>query len=133
MSRARKYRFLTTEQVLALHQLTIRQHGGAPGVRDMKILESAVYAPQATFDSLPLHKKPEEIAAAYLFYICQNHPFVDGNKRVGLLAALVFLDVNGYFINFSEKELEKMVFETAGGKADKKKIIAFFRKQLKKA
>jgi death-on-curing protein len=70
-------------------------HGGRPGLRDATLLESAVAAPQATFEGEPLIADPVEIAAAYLFYLCRNHPFVDGNKRTALAACLVFLAANG--------------------------------------
>lgn len=86
---------LTPSAVVAIHAEVIAAHGGAPGIRDQGLLESAVAAPQATFGGTPLFTDPVEIAAAYLFYLCRNHPFVDGNKRVGLAACLVFLDANG--------------------------------------
>lgn len=86
---------LTPSAVVAVHAEVIAAHGGAPGIRDHGLLESAVAAPQATFGGTPLFTDPVEIAAAYLFYLCRNHPFVDGNKRVGLAACLIFLEANG--------------------------------------
>lgn len=88
-------RHLTAAAVLAIHAEVLRAHGGRPGVRDATLLESAVAAPQATFEGAPLIADPIEIAAAYLFYLCRNHPFVDGNKRTALAASLVFLEANG--------------------------------------
>ena len=79
MSNALKH--LTVEAVKAIHREVLIAHGGAPGIRDQTLLESAVAAPQATMTGQPLISDPIEIAAAYLFYICRNHPFVDGNKR----------------------------------------------------
>jgi death-on-curing protein len=70
-------------------------HGGSPGLRDSALLESAVAAPQATEGGEALLKDVVEIAAAYLYYLCSNHPFVDGNKRTALAACLVFLEANG--------------------------------------
>lgn len=83
------------EAVLAIHEEVLAAHGGLGGLRDRALLESAVAAPQASFGGKPLIRDPIEVAAAYLFYLCRNHPFVDGNKRTALAAALVFLDANG--------------------------------------
>jgi death on curing protein len=88
-------RHLTTEAVRAIHEEVLAAHGGAPGLRDAALLESAVAAPQATQDGEPLLKDPIEAAAAYLFYICRNHPFNDGNKRTALAASLILLEANG--------------------------------------
>jgi death-on-curing protein len=88
-------RHLSVSAVLAIHEVAIKAHGGSPGLRDAALLESAVAAPQASFGGEPLMKDGIEIAAAYLFYVCRNHPFVDGNKRAALAASLVFLDSNG--------------------------------------
>lgn len=81
--------------VRAIHEEVLAAHGGAPGVRDAALLESAVAAPQATSAGKALLRDVVEIAAAYLFYLCRNHPFVDGNKRTALAACLVFLEANG--------------------------------------
>lgn len=86
---------LDVDGVLAIHAEVLSAHGGSPGLRDRGLLESAVAAPQASFGGKPLMKDAIEIAAAYLYYLCSNHPFVDGNKRVGLASALVFLQANG--------------------------------------
>ncbi|MFT3990983.1 MAG: type II toxin-antitoxin system death-on-curing family toxin [Luteolibacter sp.] len=85
---------LTMEAVKAIHGEVLAAHGGSPGLRDQALLESAVAAPQVTMMGEPLFKEPYEIAAAYLFYLCSNHAFVDGNKRIALAAALVFLSEN---------------------------------------
>jgi death on curing protein len=87
--------FLTAEVVLALHQRQLERFGGGAGLRDRGLLESAVPQPQASFGGMYVHEGLFAMAAAYLFHIVSNHPFVDGNKRAGLLAAQVFLDVNG--------------------------------------
>ncbi|HSG75072.1 MAG TPA: type II toxin-antitoxin system death-on-curing family toxin [Burkholderiales bacterium] len=91
----RALRHLDVEAVLAIHEEVLAAHGGLGGLRDRALLESAVAAPQASFGGKPLIRDPIEVAAAYLFYLCRNHPFVDGNKRTALAAALVFLDANG--------------------------------------
>jgi len=84
----------TVEAVLAIHQEVLAAHGGSVGLRSRELLESAVAAPQATMMGVPMITEPIEIAAAF-FYLCSNHPFVDGNKRVALAACLVFLSENG--------------------------------------
>lgn len=86
---------LTVAAAEAIHAAALRAHGGGMGLRDRGMLESAIAAPQATAFGEPLMTDPVEIAAAYLFYLCRNHPFVDGNKRVALGACLVFLRCNG--------------------------------------
>jgi death on curing protein len=85
---------LTVAAVEAIHAAALRAHGGGTGLRDRGLLDSAVAAPQATAFGEPVMTDPVEIAAAYLFYLCRNHPFVDGNKRVALGACLVFLRCN---------------------------------------
>jgi death-on-curing protein len=85
----------TVQAVLAIHAEVLAAHGGSPGLRDQPLLESAVAAPQATMMGTPMFSDPIEIAAAYLFYLCGNHPFVDGNKRTALATCLVFLSENG--------------------------------------
>ena len=87
-------KYLTVESVLAIHEEVLAAHGGGSGLRSMALLESAVAAPQATMSGQLLISDPVEIAAAYLFYLCSNHPFVDGNKRMALASCLVFLSLN---------------------------------------
>ena len=86
---------LTVEAVTRIHQRVLAAHGGLPGIRDPRLLESAVAAPRASYGGEALIGEAVEIAAAYLFYLCRNHPFADGNKRTALGACLVFIDVNG--------------------------------------
>jgi len=85
----------TVSAVKAIHAEVLKAHGGSAGLRDQALLESAVAAPQATMMGSPLLSDPVEIAAAYLFYLCRNHPFIDGNKRTALATYLVFLSENG--------------------------------------
>jgi death-on-curing protein len=89
----------TIDAVLAIHEEVLSAHGGSPGLRSRELLESAVAAPQATMMGAPMISDPLEIAAAYLFYLCSNHAFVDGNKRVALATSLVFLSENGLLKN----------------------------------
>lgn len=88
-------RHLTAAAVKAIHEEVLAAHGGLPGLRDEALLESAVAAPQAAYGGEFLLKDPVEVAAAYLFYLCRNHPFNDGNKRTALAACLVFPEANG--------------------------------------
>jgi death on curing protein len=111
--------FLDVEDVLELHALQLARYGGIEGVRDRGLLESAIAQPQATFDGEFVHDNLFMMAAAYLFHIVQNHPFVDGNKRTGLLAALVFLDLNGILITHSSPNLYELTLGVADGRVNK--------------
>ena len=96
------------EAVKAIHEEVLAAHGGSPGLREEALLESAVAAPQASMTGQPLFSEPVEIAAAYLFYLCRNDPFVDGNKRTSLATCLVFLSENGLL---SEEHLDSDAWE----------------------
>lgn len=120
--------FLTLEEVLEIHRDEIKRHGGTLGVRDNGLLESAVAAPQSGFGGHYLHNNLYEMAAAYLFHLVQNHPFLDGNKRVGAATALVFLSMNGVETKMANQALVDMVLAVAIGKMDKPAIAEFFRK-----
>lgn len=112
-------RFLHKHTVLDIHDEQIAAHGGAPGVHDQGLLESALAQPMAGFGGEFLHKDLFEMAAAYVFHLANNHAFVEGNKRTGLAAALVFLDANGYEVTDEETELADMVLEMVVEKRDK--------------
>lgn len=107
------YKFLSTEIVMLIHQNLINEFGGMHGIRDQGLLESAIYAPQATFDSKYLYKNIYEISAAYAYHIIKNHPFIDGNKRTGLMAAIMFLEYNNCSINFKPNELYNLGIKIA--------------------
>ncbi len=119
--------FLATEDVLYIHQNQIERYGGEHGVRDQHLLESAVAQPQATFDGQYLHSDLFEMAAAYLFHIVQNHPFADGNKRTGAVAALVFFDWNHATIRTDEGGLVEITLRVATGQVGKTEIADHFR------
>ncbi|MGZ8379968.1 MAG: type II toxin-antitoxin system death-on-curing family toxin [Nitrospira sp.] len=119
--------FLTLEEVLEIHRDEIERHGGTPGVRDNGLLESSVAAPQSGFGGHYLHGDVYEMAAAYVFHLAQNHPFLDGNKRVGAATALVFLAMNGIETKMTNQALVDMVLAVAKGKMDKPVIALFFR------
>lgn len=97
--------FLEVEDVLAVHEEQLPVYGGSAGLRDQGLLESAVAMPAATMGGAFLHAGLFAMAAAYAFHIAQNQPFLDGNKRTGLLAALVFLDLNGFAVHDPDGEL----------------------------
>ena len=123
----------TVAAVRAIHSEVLAAHGGAPGLRDETLLESAIAAAQATMLGEPLLADPVEIAAAYLFYLCRNHPFVDGNKRVGLATCLVFLSENGLL---SEERLdadawEALTWDVAASRLDRTQTTARLRGLLR--
>ena len=112
-------RFLYKHTVLDIHDAQIAEHGGDPGVRDEGLLESALAQPLAHFGGTYLHEDLFAMAAAYVFHLANNHAFVDGNKRTGLAAALVFLDANGYEVSDEGTELADFVLEMVEQRRDK--------------
>ena len=123
--------FLTFAETIEIHDYQISRFGGAAGVRDIELLKSAIGMPSATFGGEYLHPSVIEMAAAYLYHLAENHPFVDGNKRVGAMAALIFLDLNGYDVDASDTNLTAMVMKVAGGKMMKSEISLFFRQHTR--
>jgi death on curing protein len=119
--------FLTLDEVLEIHQDQIARYGGSAGIRDLGLLQSALAQPQATFAGQFLHADLFEMAAAYLFHVTQNHPFIDGNKRVGAVAAIVFLLFNDQDIAATNAELETLVLSVAQGQTSKPQIAQFMR------
>jgi death on curing protein len=119
--------FLGLDEVIEIHTDQIKRYGGQPCIRDMNLLKSSIAMPTAGFGGDYLHTDIYEMAAAYLFHIVRNHPFIDGNKRTGAVASVIFLMLNGIEINAEEDSFEKMVLEAATGKIDKAAIARFFR------
>ena len=119
--------FLTLDEALAIHAHQIARYGGALGLRDRGLLESALAMPAATFAGEDLHPSLPEQAAAYLFHLVRNHPFVDGNKRVGLACSLAFLRLNGIRIRASDDDLVDIVMGVAEGRGAKADVPVFFR------
>lgn len=124
--------FLNLGEVLEIHRDQIARYGGKSGLRDLNLLKSAVAMPQATFDGEFLHTNIFEMAAAHLFNIVRNHPFLDGNKRVGTAACLVFLELNDCEFIAPEEELAEIVFALARGEVTKADIAIFVRKWTSK-
>jgi len=116
---AKDPRFILLDQVLALHTRQIELYGGSDGVRDLGLLQSAISMPAASFDGVWLHATIEEMAGAYLFHLAQNHPFIDGNKRVAAVTMIVFLLVNDLTPTFTEDELVDLTLGVASGKIAK--------------
>lgn len=118
--------FLDVADGLEIHGLQIERFGGSPGLRDAGLLQSAVAQPQATFGDDYLHRDLSEMAA-YLFHLVGNHPFVDGNKRVGLASALVCLDLNGIVVCMHTEELYKLTMRVARGALEKREVVEGLR------
>jgi death-on-curing protein len=119
--------FLALDDLLDSHTEQIANYGGTHGVRDIGLLESARAQPETQFSGQYLYADLFEMAAAYLYHIVQNHPFIDGNKRVGLEAALVFLEINDLSLNANDDELIDLTLRTARSLVSKTEIADFFR------
>ncbi len=122
--------FLTLNEILKIHQSEIKNYGGSTGIRNKELLISALAQPHSSFSGQYLHKDLFEMSAAYLYHICQNHPFIDGNKRTALGAAVMFLFMNGIDFNVDNDLVADMVFEVAKGKMKKEEIASWFRKYV---
>ena len=120
-------RFLNLSQVLTILRDQITRYGGEFGVRDLGLVSSAIAVPQASFEGRHLHADLYEMAAAYTFHLCQNHPFLDGNKRVALVSALVFLDLNGVPISDPDDRLYPLMMSVASGEKQKGEIASVLR------
>ncbi len=110
---------LSKRQVLALHSALIQEFGGSDGVRDEGLLESALAAPFQTFGGEPVYPSLQAKAAQLGFGLVCNHPFVDGNKRIGAHVMLVFLAVNGVDLHYEQQELIDVILSVASGKTDR--------------
>ncbi|MGQ9824210.1 MAG: type II toxin-antitoxin system death-on-curing family toxin [Desulfotomaculales bacterium] len=120
--------FLTLAEVIEIQRDQITRYGGETGIRDLELLLSALAVPEATFGGEFLHKNRFEMAAAYAFHICKNHPFYDGNKRTALVCALVFLELNGITIEDPGDVLYSAVMKLAEGKLSKHELADIFRR-----
>ena len=121
---------LTVEIVREIHAAAIARFGGSDGVRDSALLESAVAAPQASFGGKSPYRDLAEVAAAYLYYLCRNHPFIDGNKRAALGACIVFLRLNGIEPRPDGPEWEELVLAIAAGSLDREQSTIRLRELL---
>lgn len=119
--------FLSLGEIIEIHRDQIKRYGGMPGIRDTGLLKSALAMPSAGFGECYAHNDLFEMAAAYLFHIIRNHPFFDGNKRTGTVAAVIFLDINGIELDVDEQTFEEIIISVAEGKASKSSVANFFR------
>ncbi len=125
--------FLSLDDAIEIHRDQIERYGGSLGIRDVGLLQSALAMPQAGFGGEYLHADIYEMAAAYLFHLVNNHAFIDGNKRVGAVAAYVFLSLNGVDLEADEQEFEDLVLAVATGQIQKPAIAAFLRSNSRHA
>ena len=123
--------FLSIEGILSIHTRMIAEFGGMAGVADQGLLESAVSMTTAGFAGEFLHGSLPAMAAAYLFHICKNHPFFDGNKRVAVVAAEVFLNINGMQLDVPNDELKELCLGVAAGGISKDETTTFFEEHAK--
>lgn len=124
--------YLTLEQVLAIHDDQIERYGGSHGIRDLGLLESAIARPQATFGGLDLYPDLFLKTAVLMHSIISNHPFLDGNKRTGVVSAARFLFVNGYRLTLSNKGLVEIARKTEAKKISIEELAAWLKKNSKK-
>jgi death-on-curing protein len=123
-------RYLGLAQVVELHQRIVETTGGAPGIRDLGALESALAQPKAAFAGRDLHRTLAEKAAALGFSLAKNHPFIDGNKRVAHAAMETFLVLNGWEVQASVDEQERLMLELASGEMSRDELAAWLRDHL---
>jgi death-on-curing protein len=125
--------FLGLDEVIDLHADQLERYGGASGIRDLGLLESALALPAATFDGRFLHETMFEMAAAYLVSLAQNHPFVDGNERAALITAIAFLGLNGWRVHAEIAPLTELVLAVAERKRTKAEVAVFFQANCRPA
>ena len=123
---------LTVEIVCEIHDEALKNFGGLRGIRDEALLASAVFAPQSSFGGRSPYTDLIDIAAAYLFYLCRNHPFLDGNKRTAMAAAIVFLRLNKFSPVADSKKWEELVLDVAASKIDREQTTRRLRKLVRK-
>jgi death on curing protein len=122
---------LSVETVREIHAVALKRFGGSEGVRDENLLASAVLTPQSSFGGKSPYTDIVEVAAAYLYYLCGNHPFIDGNKRTAMMAAIVFLRLNGIEPAPDSDEWEAFLLDVASSKLDRDATTSCLRKLLK--
>jgi death on curing protein len=125
-----KIYFLTIEEIIDFNRLLIKLYGGIFGIRDYNLLDSALHQPQFFIAGNYIHKDIYLMAAAYLYHIIKNHPFIDGNKRTGIFAAINFLEYNYVEIDLDQKEFYKLAIDVANSKMSKQKIANFLKKKV---
>ena len=121
--------YLSLDQVLSLHKAQVDEFGGAHGLRDKGSLESALARPQLTFGGEDLYKEMADKAAALWHSLVANHPFIDGNKRVGAMAAELFLGLNGVDLLATDEELVEATMAAAGGEMSAESLAIWIRQR----
>lgn len=116
---------LTKTQIIKMHSLLIQEIGGSEGIRDDGLLDSALNAPFQTFDGEDAYKTVQAKAAKLAFFLINNHPFVDGNKRIGTLAMLVFLEINGIEVKCTDDELIELGLGLADGTVNNEDLLGW--------
>ena len=114
---------ISKEQVIKIHSMLVNQTGGSDGIRDEGLLESALNAPFQTFDGEYIYKTIKAKAAKLGYFLIKNHPFIDGNKRIGILVMMTFLEVNGVEVTCTDKELITLGLGLADGSIDDKNLL----------
>ncbi len=125
-------KYLSPEQVLFIHSRLIEATGGAHGIRDIGLLQSAVSRPGAAFEGMDLYPDPVQKAAALMESLAKNHPFIDGNKRTAIAAAGIFLGMNGYVLECTQKELERFTLAVATGRLSIERAAGWFNEHSTK-
>ena len=120
-------KYLTREQVIKLHQALIEASGGSSGIRDVGMLDSALKTPLQTFDENELFPSVLDKAARLAFGLIKNHPFIDGNKRIGTHAMLIFLALNGITLSYNDEELIDIILKVASGKANENDLYTWIK------
>ena len=123
--------YLKPEQVLFIHARLVAETGGMHGLRDLGLLQSAINRPQASFDGNDLYTDIYQKAAALMESLINNHPFLDGNKRTGITSAALFLQINGFFLTASNKEVEIFTLSVASGQCSMDRIAIWLKKHCK--
>ncbi len=124
-------RYLSLAEVTELHRLVIEASGGSHGIRDLGALESAIAQPRMSFGGEDLYPTPVEKAAALGFTLVKNHPFLDGNKRVGHAAMETFLVLNGFEIDAGTDEQEQLMLGLAAGRVDRPGLVEWLREHVR--
>lgn len=125
-------RFLPEAIILAIHEDQVRLYGGTYGVRDAANLDAALHMPQAQFAGEYLHPTIFHMAAAYGFHLCQNHPFIDGNKRTAGMAMFTFLALNGYELTATETDYYTVMMAVASSRMTKEQLVDWLQTVVKK-
>jgi len=124
-------KFLDKETILAFHRDQVTTYGGKKGIRDEGLLKTTLTQPKASFGGEYVHSNIFEMAAAYGFHICKNHPFFDGNKRTALVAIYTFLYVNGYRLQADKKGFYAVIIDLTNGKLEKEELAKFLEENTK--